>query len=110
MPFSMRPTITCKKCNGSGVVPMPPELERTLRSVIAGNGTTEALYRFDRDRATITRPAINARLNDLQAEGLVIRRKGPGKYFIYTATAKARRLTPTKKAKETSGSAKTTQR
>jgi DNA-binding HxlR family transcriptional regulator len=100
------PTITCKKCSGAGTVPMPPELQQTLRQVAAGDGTTEAIHRRDPDRKVITRAAINARLDDLRREGLVKREKGPGKYFIYTATAKGRSLTPTKK--ETSrGSVKT---
>jgi hypothetical protein len=109
MPLSMRPTITCKKCNGAGTVPMPPELQQTLTQVAAGDGTTEAIHRRDPDRNVITRAAINARLEDLRKEGLVTRAKGPGKYFIYTATAKGRSLTPTKR-KPTSGSAQTRKR
>jgi DNA-binding HxlR family transcriptional regulator len=105
----MRPTITCKKCNGAGTVPMPSELQQTLKQVIAGDGTTESIHRRDPDRNVITRAAINARLDDLRKEGLVKRDKGPGKYFIYTATAKGRRLTPTKR-KPTSGSVKTRMR
>jgi DNA-binding HxlR family transcriptional regulator len=110
MPLSMRPTITCKKCNGAGAVPMPRELERTLRAVVAGYDTTDKMHQQDQDRATIGRAAMNARLEDLMAEGLVTRRKGPGKYFIYTATAKGRRLTPAKRKPTSNGSAKTRQR
>jgi hypothetical protein len=109
MPLSMRPMITCKKCNGSGTVPMPPELEQTLRQVVAGDDTTEVIHRRDPDRIVINRTAINARLEDLRKEGLVTRSKGPGKYFTYIATAKGRSLTPTKR-KPTSGSAKTRKR
>lgn len=109
MPLSMRPTITCKKCKGAGTVPMPDELKRTLTSLILfgpDGATTDALHRRDPDRKVISRNAMNGRLEDLRSEGLVARRKGPGKYFIYTATAKGRGLTPTKR-KPTSGSAKT---
>lgn len=111
MPVSMRLTITCKKCKGAGVVQLPEELERTLQDVILSGpdgATTEEIFKRDPHKKSMTRPAINARLDDLMREGLVTRQRSRGKFFIYTATAKGRRLTPTKKKrKPASGSAKT---
>ena len=74
--------IPCDKCEGSGVIEVPPALEETLDSIRRGNQTAPAIHKDLGDAVGVT--AINRRLEQLLIWKLVARTRGRNKAFSYT--------------------------
>ena len=77
--------------------PVHSVLLKTLNAVCVGLQTSFAIHAMDPDKARLSQEAINRRLERLRALGYVKRRRGPGRFYIYTPTAKAGRLTSKKR-------------
>lgn len=71
---------------------LPRYLQKTIKAIRSGLTTSAAIHAHDSDRKRIDITAINRRLERLRGRKFVTRKRGPGRFYIYSLTAKGRNL------------------
>lgn len=78
----MKPTIQCPTCSGTGRAPLQEALQETL-DVLPRRGTFTAGAIHEKIPGTVTINAVNNRLEDLRALG-ILKRERNGRFWSYS--------------------------